>query len=253
MNNLIEKIKNPDNYNFFFMQSIRGEDGIEHIKKEKARYFVTRDGRIARYAKNKKRFGYPVDDINKIVIEDKKFTKSPEQKWRDSWMKVSHRLEKSGLYQDLLENIKLALEIGYEKIRIAYDIYWKSDKNLSYEDNQKARNEEIKNLDERLSKNEQPNTEILWHIRRLARVKKMNFGKPTLNDGMTNIEKLQMIAKALKNKKETSVCGRANYDVSFSYNPKLNKAWYSEEYRGCGPGHYYLALDETHALFYEDD
>ena len=47
--------------------------------------------------------------------------------------------------------------------------------------------------------------------------------------------------------------GRSSYDVSFSYDPKLQHAWYSEEYKNCGNGHYYLALDETHALFYEDD
>jgi hypothetical protein len=30
-------------------------------------------------------------------------------------------------------------------------------------------------------------------------------------------------------------------------------AWYSEEYRGCLNGHYYLMFDATHAIFYEDD
>ena len=31
------------------------------------------------------------------------------------------------------------------------------------------------------------------------------------------------------------------------------RAWYSEEFRGCGNGHYYLLFDATHAIFYEDD
>ena len=30
-------------------------------------------------------------------------------------------------------------------------------------------------------------------------------------------------------------------------------AWYSEEYRGCGNGWYYLMFDATHAIFYEKD
>ena len=30
-------------------------------------------------------------------------------------------------------------------------------------------------------------------------------------------------------------------------------AWYSEEYRGVGNGHYYLMFDATHAIFYEND
>ena len=32
-----------------------------------------------------------------------------------------------------------------------------------------------------------------------------------------------------------------------------NRAWYSEEFRGCLNGHYYLMFDATHAIFYEDD
>lgn len=31
------------------------------------------------------------------------------------------------------------------------------------------------------------------------------------------------------------------------------RGWYSEEYRGCGNGHYYLLLDATHAIHCEDD
>jgi hypothetical protein len=31
------------------------------------------------------------------------------------------------------------------------------------------------------------------------------------------------------------------------------RGWYSEEYRQCGNGHYYLLFDATHAIFYEDD
>ena len=30
-------------------------------------------------------------------------------------------------------------------------------------------------------------------------------------------------------------------------------AWYSEEYRNCGNGHYYIMFDATHAIFYEND
>ena len=36
-------------------------------------------------------------------------------------------------------------------------------------------------------------------------------------------------------------------------NDGVMRAWYSEEYRNCGNGHYYLMFDATHAIFYEDD
>ena len=40
---------------------------------------------------------------------------------------------------------------------------------------------------------------------------------------------------------------------TFEYEPDKNKAWYSEEYRGCGNGHYYIALNSSMALFCEND
>lgn len=46
---------------------------------------------------------------------------------------------------------------------------------------------------------------------------------------------------------------RTNYDVSFTYRPEKQKAWYSEEYKNCGNEHYYIALDANAALFVEDD
>ncbi len=247
MNQILrEQIKNPEKYNFFRKVTYKKEDGTDEVKLERARLFISNLDRLCYYGKGKHRYGYPVDE-NDIVVTEKKSIKTPEQKWRQSWLKVVDKLEKSGLYEDLLPNVKLALEIGYDKIKKAYEIYWKTDKNLSYEENKKLRNVEIKNLDEKLILKGSPNTEILWHIGEIAKVKKMNFGRYTTE------EKLNEIKEALRNKKAISVSGRTNYDVSFSYNPKINKAWYSEEYKNCGNGHYYLALDSTHALFYEND
>ena len=40
-------------------------------------------------------------------------------------------------------------------------------------------------------------------------------------------------------------------DIVFDENG--SRGWYSEEYRNCGNGHYYLLFDATHAIFYEDD
>ena len=46
---------------------------------------------------------------------------------------------------------------------------------------------------------------------------------------------------------------RVNYDVSVSYDPETKKAWYSEEYKDTGNGHYYLALNHSTAVFCEND
>lgn len=43
-----------------------------------------------------------------------------------------------------------------------------------------------------------------------------------------------------------------SYDISMSLNPD-GRAFYSEEYHSCGNGHYFLLLDERHAIHVEDD
>ena len=80
-----------------------------------------------------------------------------------------------------------------------------------------------------------------------AKTKSMWFGK------FWNGTIKENIANALKNKEPYSTHKRANYDVSFDYNPERNTASYAEEYRGCGNGHYYIAIDGNTALFCEDD
>lgn len=41
--------------------------------------------------------------------------------------------------------------------------------------------------------------------------------------------------------------------IEFSVHGGRKCGWYSTEYRGCGNGHYYLALDEKRAIFCETD
>lgn len=91
------------------------------------------------------------------------------------------------------------------------------------------------------------NTEYFYELSE-CKLKNMYFGK------WRNKDIKEQIQKSLQGRKEYRVEERTNYDVSFSYNPQLQKAWYSEEYKGRGicHGHYYLALDNTLALFCEE-
>ena len=85
-----------------------------------------------------------------------------------------------------------------------------------------------------------------------AKIKTMIFHRSRWDNAKTEHIR-QNIAKALKNKTSYQCRGSNGYDVSFEYDAEKNKAWYSEEYVGCGNGHYYLALDSTHAIYYEKD
>ena len=61
------------------------------------------------------------------------------------------------------------------------------------------------------------------------------------------------VRRALRNKEKTHFTfDNGRYDGYFSYDPN-GSAVYAQEYRGTGNGHYYLVLDDSHCVFYEDD
>jgi len=63
------------------------------------------------------------------------------------------------------------------------------------------------------------------------------------------------VENAIKNKKGYHRRWTNGYDntLTITFNDDYPRGWYSEEYRDCGNGHYYLLFDATHAIFYEDD
>lgn len=243
------------------------QDVIEHILKQVPEYGTVdavltykTDGtkRAVRFAKShgsliamlrrSRKYGQYVDKyylryFSSIEIKSKTPV-SEEEKWRKSWTQVRDRLAKSGLWQDWLKEIDDALEIGMDKIKQAYTAYWDGDLD---QETERVKAVEPRLIDINKDGKEYPRTNILWYMNKPAKIKKMYFGK------YDNERNLAQIAAGMERKTPVKVWGKASYDVSFEYNPELNKAWYSEEYRGCGNGHYYLAVDATHAVFYEDD
>lgn len=70
------------------------------------------------------------------------------------------------------------------------------------------------------------------------------------------VEEEKRIAKAITDGERYYNRWTNGYDCSVEVNKGEDgkkRAWYSEEYRGCGNGHYYLMFDATHAIFYEND
>ena len=65
----------------------------------------------------------------------------------------------------------------------------------------------------------------------------------------------KLIADNIANKKNCSYRWTNGYDNSYEvrFDNDVNRAWYSEEYRGCANGHYYYLLDNCHAIFGEHD
>ena len=63
------------------------------------------------------------------------------------------------------------------------------------------------------------------------------------------------VENAIKSKKDYRRRWTNGYDntLEITFNNDYPRGWYSEEFRNCGNGHYYLLFDATHAIFYEDD
>lgn len=72
-----------------------------------------------------------------------------------------------------------------------------------------------------------------------------------------NPEYLSNLLKGhLDRKEEFRYHWYANYDYTISgkvCSDGLYKAWLSQEFKGCGNGHYWLLISDKHAIFAEDD
>lgn len=183
------------------------------------------------------------------VVKPKK-EKSINAKWLFQMSSIKSRLEASGLWENLLKEVNIAIEVGLDDLKLASDAYWLDHKDLTMEQSRAKNSELVKAIDPRLIREDGGvNTNIVWPYSHLQKIKKMRFEKYT----ESNNRKMAEVKTILENKQKGFVSGRVNYDIHFEYNPEINKAFYSEEFKDCGNGHYYLALDATHALFSEDD
>lgn len=219
------------------------------------RIFKSMQGNLCYFRRRSHSRGYhlPLDQI--IDVSPVQSRKSKEQKWKDAWEKVIARLEKSGLWEDRIPEIKAALAIGYDRMQKAYQEYW----DIGHEQGKREENEKayLAKYPELAKTNDEGkqyiDTSILWYHHCMPKVKKMRFTPTRRWYTEENERILATIQEHMDRKEKYHKSGRASYDISFEYNPETNRAWYSEEYKGCGNGHYYIALDATHALFCEDD
>jgi hypothetical protein len=213
--------------------------------KIKLRLFKTSYGVPGYFAKGKHKRGYAISSLNltDLIPDTPKHNKTPEEKWRKAWNKVLSRLQKSGLWESVQKEIETALSIGYETMNKAYDTERSagSDKEVEVIEAIDTRFVELNDEGKKFVK-----YSLIWAYAKMPIVKKMHFG--VLNESI-----LQQIKEAMEKKQTFHADGQHGYDISFEYNAEKNKAFYSEEFKGCGNGWYYLATDSSHALFFEKD
>ena len=212
--------------------------------KSKLRVFKSTSGSISCFGHRRRKYGYVFPYQSIIHVAPVISRKSTEQKWHDGWKKVRSKLIASGLWDVIVAEIDLVLTIGYDRLNEASRKYW--------ELQAPEKSEIFKSLYPELMIKRDDGTDyidtsVIWNYYHLPKVKQMRFSK------YQNDERLQAIQEAMNKREKYSTDGQYGYDISFEYNPERQRAWYSEEYRGCGNGHYYIALSATHALFREDD
>ena len=218
----------------------------------KVRLFRSSSGDPCVFEKGRKRYGQRIYFGNYRNITEVIFAKekSMRSQWEKSLIRARNILEQSGLWEELLEDINTALAIGFDKLLESEKIMDKRRDAVSYDENYRLNLRDLEAYEPRLvkvvSENKSANLTILRYLIRPLKIKKMNFGS-------LNKEKLDRVKEAFRQKIRITETGIKSYDITFEYSPEKNKAWYSEEYRNCGNGHYYLALSETHAVFWEDD
>lgn len=193
------------------------------------------------YAPHSKRMGWRISsetfyDKFTPVVSDL----SEEDKWHRRLRKAVKILDKSGLWPDIKEKFSQLLTVKYADREKIKEIFW--NRTADY-------GEWIEKYPFMFSKTAgkyELNTGYIFELSE-CRLKSMYFGK------YDNTREKEKIAACIRDKQKHSCWYTVNYDVSFEYDPDRNAAWYSEEYRGCGNGHYYLALNHSTALFCEDD
>lgn len=188
---------------------------------------------------------YSIENFIKYFDFDTKQKKQEDKtkSWHNRLKRAIKCMTESGLWQNIKTKFENLLKMTYEEKEDLYKLYWKNEEQAKQLAKEKYNFMIRKNEDNK----EYLDTDYIFEISNCD-LKSMYFGRKYINTA----EK-ETIKEKLKNKEKYHCFYRTNYDTSFEYNAEKQLAWYSEEYKNCGNGHYYLALDHSTALFCEDD
>ena len=227
-----------------------------HDNKE-YRFVIESDGSYFVLAPKRKTRGWrysPTQFFNYYKIKETKTGLTENDKWKKRLKKAIALCKQNDLWhnlQEIWEN--LYNHVSLEEKRRIYEDYWACDRYnkekgeqnyMDFVSSVKAKYPFMIKADE--NGKEHIITDYIWELSDCT-LKSMYFGK------WDNAIIKDNIRRALAEKRKHSESVTISYDVSFEYNPDIKKAWYSEEYRNCGNGHYYLALSENAAVFAEND
>lgn len=204
-------------------------------RKRVARLFNSAQGYLCEFNKRSRKYGHYFDTTNVVSVEPLDKEQDLLKKTRRFINKVIATLEKSGLWSNFLHDFKIVAQLDDEKLLKFLNAEW---------------DESQKIMLELGLNNRQCGVDCLkWTVEK--GIKNINY------NSWDKQQFMPMFAKAIEEKETFGHDWRKGYDnrIECRFDEKENvmRAWYSEEYKGCGNGHYYYAIDATHAIFGEDD
>lgn len=223
---------------------------IDDYDKNEHRFKKTDNDCVFKYAFGRSRYGRYIDNkefCNRYTIIPESL---PGYVWEKNVKTIVRKLEKSKLWPNILTTFCNLQKMSYAEYRELCNkypsIYGIKDVNQRMQKIQTELGTLVAKYPFLIENDNLDYQYCDYNGITQAQLKSMYFGH-------TNKMDKDEIQKAFDNKKELHLFARTSYDINFSYNPTESKAWYSEEYKDCGNGHYYLALDKNTALFCENE
>lgn len=210
---------------------------IVNGKKENVRLFPCGND-VYMYIKGSHRYGTPLLEntfskwsnlIPKGVGDDAK-----ETLWKNI-NKVSKMLAKSGLWGEILVGTNKLIELGKDELWTLYNMDFNAYHNYL---SQKGIN--------------WFGVDCFHSLTKTNSIKSIPYDKYEREYHKVKVSK--MISDGVND--EIRWNGSYDYRINVSKDEADNtiiKGWFSEEYHGTGNGHYYFLLDNSHALFAEND
>ena len=208
------------------------------------------------YSKGRSRYGhrYMVERFEAAYLPMFETEDDKNRQWHKRLDKAVKCLQKSCLWDELLPVFCNLQKVTLADKKEISDIFWRSRRYACNPIDKTTAKEELGLYQEKypfmFTTDEdgdiQVKTDYIFELSD-CNIKPMYFGK------YRNADEKAKITAAINDRRSYETSARTSYDVSFRYDAGKNKAWYSEEYKNCGNGHYYLALDGNTALFCEND
>lgn len=168
---------------------------------------------------------------------------SENDQWHHRIKRCLNILQTSGLWGELIPFFKTLSKMNYDDLKEMQKEYWEENRKDApasrFADKYPFAYKPYHNgilLD----------SEYLSELTE-CRLKSMYFGKGCNKDIKNRLQ------ECIQNRTSYQNFRTVNYDVRIEYDADRQKAWYAEEFRNCGNGHYYLAIDHNTALFCEND